>query len=522
MLPGELMNRRHRNASTPLSSLPPELIAKIVKNVIDDSCKEVTEDRGISGWFKEFIKRSGKLALHVDTLSGSVRPAEYDGMFRLLTANIHRAHSLYIRLDLNRERIFWIWNLPAPQLDTLICENGRRDLQILFNSPFTSNSDLGSPNSTENLISSAKLRHLEVLDLAREDIDLLFPLCPLPTVINLTLGGLSSDIERDFIKLCCNAVRRLTIYNTTSGQPSPTTTTMTPGIVLPNLQHLYSNLPFLPDLPSLTLPSILQINIYVYAFLEGNYGIAQDFSILSTLFKSFLSDRVRANVRPQLDHFSLTFNYSGCTAIGKSASGENLVTLDIEYMTLGRDELLYDNSVTKGIVQVTQDLGTPVRSISITGRNNECFQDVFHTFRTRAEVATIHLREFSVFSRFLSFPNSGHMPCALELNTDTDVNPFAHLSPCAFVSPPSGASTCDCEGCCNKRDTSYPGLKTFIMEDIDTGTLNFNDALKLFLDWLEARAARGLKLQTLRLIETNISEELMERITPVVTNIVVE
>ncbi|KAF8648238.1 hypothetical protein AX16_006320 [Volvariella volvacea WC 439] len=153
--------RRRRNALMPFSTLPREIISKVLHHAVENAVVAVerqadnegnyevitgsiydwtsitqfcmewrlvalgqstlwTQIRTTnSGWAKAFFQRSKDQLVCVDTSRGRTTDAEYDEVLRLVVSNMHRIRSL--RLDANsvEERILWLRNISAPQLEVL-------------------------------------------------------------------------------------------------------------------------------------------------------------------------------------------------------------------------------------------------------------------------------------------------------------------------------------------------------------------------------------------------------------------
>ncbi|KAF8642975.1 hypothetical protein AX16_009288 [Volvariella volvacea WC 439] len=555
---------RRRNALMPLSRLPLELVTSVLQHLIEEADtpqatrpnSEVTPffswttatqvyahwrnaALGCPGlwtylsttnlaWFKAFLQRSRNQSVCIDTSQGKAQDGEYDEMLQLLASNMQRVRSLTLLPECGEKKLLTLRNIPAPQLEILKCNV--RGIMV------HGHARVESPQP--DIMS--KLRKLEIAS-GFEGLASFLP-HTLSTVTNLNLRRLLPNDELEIIKRCMS-VCHLVIEGTWTSAVSNDLNQLAPiPVVLPNLVSLRSLSPSLPMLASLALPALRKIDIRIY-FSNDNVTSRppQQFPILAKILEPFIDD-YRTFTR--LDHFSLifggSFNKFEYTVKGMNATGEELVSLAIEYSSFNRlrDEPTSDTPILLGLIELARMLRIPIRAMDVRGSSRRDFQEVFYLFRDRLDVTKICLRDTGVDNMlviFLSLPYASNPPCSPPLPTrstlppTTSQNPWVRLESLSRRLEPTKSRKevrfCDCEHCRNIRMTAYSNLGTLVLEDFKEEEMikHYEPRwLELFLGWLRERKEIGLGLVTLRLVRCTFNQEYLDTLNALLPNVVIE
>ncbi|KAF8647769.1 hypothetical protein AX16_006548 [Volvariella volvacea WC 439] len=516
--------RKRRNRLMPLSKLPPELINDILSHLVDLNVSESEKAISVSmskenslrifrwlpvthfcaQWrqlalthsslwthiwttnltgFKTFMERSKDQLLRIDTWSCSPRGSEHDEMLQLIASNMHRIRSLRLRLSSTDDKVLLLRNIPAPELETLTISNPL--YSTVLAPPIPLDPDI-----------MPKLRRLEVDSCSGDEWNCLLPF-DLPSVTTVVLKDLTFKDHVAVLSRCTNA-RHLTIVDGFLDEEQPT------PIELPQLQYLkFSHSPW-ALFNCLSLPSVSQVDIDTTTTSNGSDDADTATSALTKLLDSF---KHPAHSRAELDHLSLSFEVNKLSVIARGAMDEQLITFSSDNIW----QLVLDASnYTEWfdvMLQISHTTGIGLRTIDVKGTLGA--QSLFYAFQEHSPVSTIQIYNDEAFIDFLTLTSMNTIECIVHALESPPTKPF-----------------CDCEGCHELRVSSYPGLKTLVLDAVEGGWVPIKDAewLDLFLDWLGERGRRGIGLEelTLRSIRGKVGQEDLERLRRVVTRVVLE
>ncbi|KAF8648233.1 hypothetical protein AX16_006315 [Volvariella volvacea WC 439] len=522
--------RRRRNALLPISTLPSELIAKVLQHMVDDTVVAVerhseTEGpfKGVPrsvydwtsvtqfcaewrvmalgqptlwtriwttnlGWLKAHLERSKDQPLHIDTW-GRARDAHHDEMLRLVIANMHRIHSLRIDAAFLRTSVLRFQNVPAPQLEILRCVGSVPDnIRCLSSSIPPSN--------------MPKLRHLQLELCSSQDWNCILP-AHLPTVTSVSLVSITSNDQLNILERC-TAVRRL---STNGGW---TKLTEPRKLTLPNLEYLsYSH----------TRSSLLDcLPLPPRSFLDID-GFTDD-QVASSIFSRFSRalDRFTPSVfgrNAQLHHVEISHDEWRLVVHAKDRDGDDLAAFAIQ-ADLHRDQPLLFGS----ILEFCQGAGVGIQSMRVNSARH-CLT-LFFAFCHHPHISTIHIQTFSALKSLLSFSDARSPACTgMPLYPGTTARRIRHW--------------CGCKHCHDKRVSSYPGLQTLIVyldsidiyEEVSLEEGTMGPSSKMFLGWLGGRRQKGLGLRNLEIHydrTKNIKgfDTLITKLQQVVDNVTVQ
>ncbi|KAF8648234.1 hypothetical protein AX16_006316 [Volvariella volvacea WC 439] len=513
--------RRRRNALQPISILPSELVSKILKHVVADVSfhnKRHAEEHELCGrklldwlsitqvcthwravalecswlwshiWsmrpgkFHAFIERSKDRPLHIDTWGGESTDEEYDEMFQLLVSNMHRIQSLYLRPDCNTTRLRRLRNIPAPILEILQCstlDNG-------------STGDVWDPVSPHIM---PKLRELQMNPCTRGVWQIFLP-SYLPTVTDITLDGLDTSNRIELLSRC-PAVCSL---STTDGWAEPVI--LDRHLMLPHLTFLKCSYESGSLLDHISFPSVLRLEIEDDIAINNPMDAMISVTNLRKALEPF-NNPTRKSAR--LDHLSLSYAGGKLIVSASGTKNEELLIYTIHDAALHRCTNFLDR-----VVHLTQNIGIGFHSISVQGAFDprSDFRGLFHTFREQARATTISIKSLEGLVGLLAFYNSSNRTCQ-DRSSQVSDRPF-----------------CDCIECYDMRITSYPGLRTLVLDGVEEKHFRFCGSvwLQVLLEWLEERRDRGFGLKALILRAPSgppVSEDL-ERLRRCVDEVVVE
>ncbi|KAF8645501.1 hypothetical protein AX16_007786 [Volvariella volvacea WC 439] len=512
----EIKARRHQNALAPISSLPPELICRILIDIVDDHVAAaehyLTEyfinaapfrifawiplthicaqwrDTALSHvslwthlwttnlqWFKLFIERSKDQPLYLDTWSGMASRAEYDEMFQLIARNMHRIHSLHIRPRYSGKRVLSLHNIPAPHLEVL--KFSRFDLEECPD----------RPAPVEPAI-MPRLRQLHVISSSMDKWDWILPL-QLPSVDTLVLEDIDPDEQMLLINRCRIGLRHLSI----SG-PFDFDLVQPQHITLANLQSL--KIAFVPwsVVDCLDFPSVSHVEVDIPISPHSPEDTELVLSKLIQLSNPFKTPEPRyplSHIQPQprayLHHFSLSWeaDYFSITALGPTPANNNLVLFHLH--DTNRPTLFSPSEhalLLRNLIYTAETTGVGVHSISLTGRSNKPVRctEIFRASRNHVHVSTLYL---------------GGVNRLIELLTLCKPSCFRETKNLIKIQQ---KISCGCEECCEMRASCYPGLETLVLDNADDpeGDLfGGSECLDAFVSWLGERRRRGWGLNRL-------------------------
>ncbi|KAF8648236.1 hypothetical protein AX16_006318 [Volvariella volvacea WC 439] len=520
--------RRRRNALQPLSKLPPEIIGRILRQLVDDTiandqislnypawipttqffsrwrsaalgCSELWTDVRCTnlGWFKAFLERSKTQLLHVDTGKGrdksrqykngdegnSTHNSEYDEMFRLIAVNMYRIQTLYLRANLAGTRIIWLRNIPAPHLDTL---------QVSGSSDhFPTPSDLVTPNILP------KLRQIQLESTTKRTWEYLLP-SHLLTVIDINFDGFEMRINDLFRLLSrCPSIHCLSIRY---GKANLEALVGTSPIVLSQLQSLKLFYPPWDALDFLAFPSISCVDIQTSIYNDYSEGILDLCVLMLRRMLEPFNNPKRMGAR--IDHLSLVYSskMAELRLLARDSANVVLASFSLDHTI----ESNRHSDYLDRLIQLARSMNLNFRSIYLGAWSGSGLlnQNLFYQFRHQSHITTISIGHVYAFLGLLTFFNP-----SCEDGTEQEQQ----------------KAICFCKECDSMRFGSFVGLKTLALGSAER-MIGDEKYLGLFLIWLSGRRKVGLGLETLilRFGSTDVEEEDLNRIREVVTDVIVE
>ncbi|KAF8651951.1 hypothetical protein AX16_004594 [Volvariella volvacea WC 439] len=515
--------RRRRNSLMPISTLPAEIIAKILKLVHDDAMdimKGVKRENDyvecayrIHGWIHvtRVYAHWRDIALDCPELWTFI----WSTNIKAFDTYLERSRGLPLDLDIwhckrnhtkmflhaipYMDRVRWLrlwpraidWDyvgkhkIEAPQLGVLQFPEAM--------------GTHGGLNRADSPIAMPKLRYLEVSGESLSDCIRLLPQ-HMPTVTDLTLNDFEQTEEWDMLKRC-QSVRRLTVNVPDRASVRTMVTT-----VLPKLSHLRLN-SVCWELTQLKAPSIQHIDVQIA--VKAN-KVSECFGHFTELVNSKpLSDPTRGSARPH--HLSISCRSGQVAQVeAKDATGNSLITLNAELISSAVATIDTPRIFLERLPRFMESVVMGVRSIDVEGKSGwrqEDLQALFFILQDEPDASFIRLRGIGEFLSFLAFPSfEDHLKFTGKRSTDI----------------------CACDRCHDMRIYSFEGLKTLILDGIDEKGIQELENAKgwsVFVEWLEERREKGIGLERLMFVRSQVAcldVKTFERITGAVANAVEE